>query len=219
MSQQINLLRDGLEILELPWSARQAGLLLLAALLLTGLWAGLASWQLQRARTELAALQGQIEQGQAQVLQLGQAVAARQPDPRLPQQIEARRHELAGKRWVIDTLAGKDPFASARFSTYLEALGRQRLDALWLDLILIDAGGAELALRGRTRDPALLPGYLQRLGTESAFSGREFRLFRLDQIASDAAVDRGSLQFSVATRCGGAGLQAVCAGIEREGGR
>lgn len=210
MSQRINLLRDGLEERQLPWSATHGLLLSLAALLLVGLWAAVEQRRLAQLRAQTAAEQVRIEAAQAAVVELGKALEQHQPSKTLPVQIEVARRELDGRRWLLAQLRqvqGED--GASALSDYLAALGRQRLEPAWLTAITLvaEADAVEVGLRGQSLDAETVPRYLQRLGEEPALVGREFSLFALAQPEQPSA----GLEFRLATRCGSVALQSLCA--------
>lgn len=212
MSQQINLLRDGLEGRKVPWSARKLAVVVLALLVVLGLWSVLLQRQLGALKASHVQLRAEIEAGNGELQVLAKALQARAPSPSLPGEIESARQDLDGRRWLLATLRGQSQEGGAvPLSPFLEGLGRQRIDSLWLTAIAIDLGGVELGLRGRVLDPQALPLYLQRLGTEPAFANRDFRLFALERPV--AAADKPALpglDFAVATRCGAPGMEAIC---------
>lgn len=218
MIQQVNLYREELRGRRVPLSAaRLAAALAVLVVLLLG-WYGALRWQLAGAAEALAGLRGELQSRQADLTRLSGQLAARRAGEGLRAQIDQARGELQGKRWLLGVLGGERPVGAAGFSPYLEGLGRRRLDGLWLTDIVIADGGGQLALKGRALDANLLPRYLQALGTEPAYRGRQFNVFRLAR----PDPDDGALEFSLATRCraaDGAVLQeGICEHLEEGAG-
>lgn len=83
-------------------------------------------------------------------------------------QLKARQRILT---WVEESNSEK----RVNFSALLEGLGRQQLSGLWFSAIEINAGGRSLSLHGNTLDPELMPILLEKLNSEPAFVGREFK--------------------------------------------
>ncbi len=81
------------------------------------------------------------------------------------------------------------------FSPYLSAMARQVPEGVWLTGFRIDLGRAEVGLTGRASSANRVPLYLERLGDEKVFKGRQFERFNLERHESGQ-----SINFDVATR-------------------
>lgn len=193
MAQQINLFDPALK--------RQRNWLSLGNV--AGLAAGLIvvvgalGYAERRALAPLATLSAgnetRIKAAREQVVALGQQMANRKPDPRLEQEVAARRFLLATRGEVLGLLrksVGEE--AGPPFADYLRGFARQTLPGLWLTAFSLEARDGGMEIRGRTVDPALLPEYIRRLNNEPAFQGRAFAALKLDTGKPDAPAPAAS---------------------------
>ncbi|HQR04200.1 MAG: PilN domain-containing protein [Proteobacteria bacterium] len=186
MTQYINLydpaLRRKREWLSAASLAAVAGGLFLVVLA-WGIWAQMRYTRLQ---AEQAPVNAELTTLQAQVQALGKEIGSMKPDPALATSLEMAKARLALREHAVDLL-GKGLGAEAvPFGDYLRALARQTPGGIWLTGFAVDADGADMALKGRTTDPALLSGYIRRLNTEKAFQGRSFSVLRMSAGALDS---------------------------------
>lgn len=186
MSQQINLLlpelRPRFDWLGLPVVA---GAALLAVLLVVTL-ASLDALGVSRLKLREAELGAQVQALQQQIQSLGQSLAARHGDPRLPSEIEATRLAVTQRQEVMAVIAQGSVAEGSGFSGLLQGFSRQIVEGVWL--VGFSFSGKEIEIRGRLTDPALLPKYINRLNDEPAFAGRRFAT--LDMKAVDPASDK-----------------------------
>jgi Tfp pilus assembly protein PilN len=168
------------------------------ALAAAGTWA----WHNAASRKQAAAnAERQLKAAKDQVEAVTKAMG-RKADPGLiaeAERIEAmvrRRAEIA--RMLDSGAIGN----SAGFAEFLRGLARQVPGGLWLTGLSIGAGGQDVEIRGRTVDPAALPEYIRRLGTEKSFHGRNFAALAMNRQAAvpaqAAAVKAGSAAAVVA---------------------
>lgn len=92
----------------------------------------------------------------------------------LQEEIVFRRHVLAS----VDPVVG----ISSGFAGHLTGLARQSIEGMWFTEIMLQNGGSDLALLGRTQRAEYLPQYLQKLSLEKVFSGHQFRVFRMKEL-------------------------------------
>lgn len=200
MRQQVNLYRDSLRprrvVLPARWLAIVAALTLVS---LGAVYAGLG-WQLDQRRARLADLRAQHAETRQAVAQLGEALAARRPDPELEERAGRLERELAAKRRLVGIVRGRGRGKATGFAELLEGLGRQAVEGLWLEEVALRDGGRELAFRGRALTPARLPDWLEGLRAEPAYQGRAFATFRLSPAGADSP---RPLRFVIATHCRG----------------
>lgn len=95
--------------------------------------------------------------------------------------IQRSKQLLKQRREILLSLSSHRQDDSEGFSDYLAGLGRQQLTGLWLNTIVLRAGGENISLKGRMQDPTLLPRYLQDLGKEPSFSGLRFQLMKIEK--------------------------------------
>lgn len=111
---------------------------------------------------------------QTEVRSLGEQLGARRVSPEV-QSLAAEREALRGAREAaVTALRTRDDVASGGHARYLQALARQSVEGLWLTEVTVAGSGDDIALRGRTLDPELVPDYLRRLGREDALRGVAF---------------------------------------------
>jgi len=147
--------------------------LLLAVLVYTLMWFGNGS------RTEeLRTLQ---HRGQASTAQLQLLQAKKQSllnDDSLDNSITHLQQEVLFRRQVLASV-NVDQHLPASFAAHLSGLARQHIEGMWFTQVLLQRGGRDLALKGRSQRPEYLPQYLQKLSAEAVFAGHQFRVFRM----------------------------------------
>lgn len=195
MRQQINLLQDELRERKPVLSAIQLVLASAAAIVVMVLVAFWMNHRLQAPRAELARLDAEIQARSAAIAQLAIRLEAHKPDPALA--LEARRLEERLEHLRRITAITIAPGTGQRLSAYLEGLGRQRPEGLWLTRIVVANGGTDIALGGSALEPGLLPVYLESLGTEQAFAGLTFG----DLVIERSAAEPRRLDFRIAAGC------------------
>lgn len=193
--QQINLLQDELRERKPVLPAIQLVLASAAAIAVMALVAFWMNHRLQAPRAELAWLDAEIQARGATVAQLATRLEAHKPDPALA--LEARRLEERLDHLRRITAITIAPGAGQRLSAYLEGLGRQRPEGLWLTRIIVANGGTDVALGGSALEPGLLPAYLESLGTEPAFAGLTFGKLVIERSAAEPR----RLDFRIAAGC------------------
>jgi hypothetical protein len=181
MAQQINLYDPAL-LRKRDWLALGNVVAVTAVLtLVIGADGYLARLDLPALTAQAATNEGQLKAVREQITSLGQQAANRKPDPRLEQEIAAKRLLLGTRGEVLSILRQSlGPEAGASFTAYLQGFARQTVAGLWLTNFTIDAMSGSIEIKGRTVDPALLPEYIRRLNKEAAFQGRAFSAFKLD---------------------------------------
>lgn len=126
-------------------------------------------------RAKAAANAGaELEVLRAEVEAATNANAARKPDPRLAEEFDRTRESLRRRSEIMRLLDSGVIGSTDGFSEYFRGLARQVPDGLWLTGLAIGQGGADMEIRGAVLNPAAVPEYIRRLGTEKAFKGRQF---------------------------------------------
>lgn len=88
---------------------------------------------------------------------------------------------LVDQQRLIEVLRDRPLGSVQGFSGYLAALGRQRTPEVWLTEFAINGSTGALEVSGRSTQPALVPEFMQRLGTEAALGGQQFDRFELER--------------------------------------
>jgi len=197
--QQINLYTDAFRPRKVVLPLEHIiGLTLAAVLILVPVSFWLIS-SLDERQTALEARQKQVDEMRIRVATLEKQARAvirdeslAQANRRLQAQIEARERMIT----MLDSVVVRD---DEGFSGILESLARQNRPDLWLNRIVVGAGGKQMMLAGHASSADAVPAYLQNLRQESAFIGRTFTVFNLEsgeknrqQIAFRLRSDRDS---------------------------
>lgn len=173
--QQVNFYRDDLKTQKLNYSASMLLQLSIVLVVVLSAFAGFRAFQIQQQQNALEVMQQKQKLAMADLQALQAELSTQVKDTSLTKQITQKTTELANKQKVLGILS-KDEFGNTNgFIEHISGLARQRIDGLWLTKIRIAAGGTDVALRGTTSKPALLPKYLQRLSAEKVFVGTEFQ--------------------------------------------
>lgn len=187
MSQQINLLlpelRPRFDWLGLPVvvGAALVALLLVVALAVAGATKGgdlVAREQV---------LKGEMSAVQAESQTLGKVLGERRGDALLPQKLDLAKLEVGQRRQVLELLTSGGFGAGQGFSGILQGFSRQIVQGVWL--VGFGVAGADIDIRGRLSDPALLPAYVGKLNGEPAFAGRRFATLNMKGVAPTASND------------------------------
>lgn len=190
MSQEINLL--GPQFRRSRRSLISAAVLGPVLLLLVALGVGLGFIVRQQER-ELtlrhAANDASIQRAQDEQRKLAQAVSQIKKDPGL----EAELAALEKRRLAVELdLASLDNGAIGEtrgFSDFMRALAHQGIEGVWLTGFNVGAAGKDISISGRALRSDLVPAYLQRLGQDPYFAGRNFAALDLAQPRTDARAE------------------------------
>lgn len=181
MAQQINLYDPALER-KRDWLALEnvvvGGVVLATAVGALGMAerSTLPTLTAQSATTET-----QLKAMRDQVTAMGQRAANRKPDPRLEQELAAKRQLLSLRGEVLATLRSSVGPNASSYAEYLRGFARQTVSGLWLTGFTVKSAGSGMEIRGNTTDPALIPEYIRRLNKEAAFQGQTFAALKLER--------------------------------------
>lgn len=187
MSAQINLYH--------PRFLKQRDLLTLGnlALAAAALYAVLAlgagwAWQTAATRKEAAAVaEVQLNSVKEQVAAATTAAAVRKPSPQVLAELDNAEGMLRRRGEIARLLESGAIGSTGGFAEYLRGFARQVPQGLWLTGFTIGAGGNDMEIRGSLLNPAALPDYIRRLGTEKAFQGRSFAALTMNRADPPAA--------------------------------
>ena len=136
-----------------------------------------------------------MQELQAQLAEYSERAGRLVSDNSISSRVTELHEQLASKRRLLEALSSREAGNDEGFSSHLTGLARQTVDGVWLRSIAIGKGGHSLMLSGSTLSATAVPDLLQRLGEAPAFSGRQFRTFRLE--LSEARPD--AIDFVLAT--------------------
>jgi MSHA biogenesis protein MshI len=167
-----------------------AAAVLYVVLAAAGGWA----WQESAARKEAAAAaEAQLKSAKEQVAVATKAAAARKPSAQLIAELDSAETSVRRRGDIARLLESGAIGSTGGFSDYLRGFARQAPEGLWLTGFTIGAGGNDMEIRGSMLNPATLPDYIRRLGTEKAFQGRNFAALTMNRAdATPAAQPAGA---------------------------
>jgi len=169
--QQINLFNELFEEQTQRFTARTmaigAGALVLG-LAGVGVYNSMRLADLQR---EAAAGAARLDKAQKRLASVNAEFAPRRQDPKLDGELADANAQLDALHRVSDTIKGGDLGNTQGYAEYFRALARQRVEGLWLTGVSVGGAGRDIGVRGRTLDPALVPGFLGRLRNEQVMQG------------------------------------------------
>ena len=205
MTQQINLYNPA--FLKRNAALAPGALLAYAVLGVLVLTLGAAAFlrgQVTQQNARVAAIEGQVKTEQEKSTALAAQKAALVRDPALEVQVTRLEGMVRVRSESMAAINGGALGSTAGFSGHMRALARQPVSGLWLTGFSITEGGADMELRGRMLDAALLPRLLERLGSEKVFEGKGFKMLVIGQpAAAEGAVNAAPLPFlafEIATR-------------------
>ncbi|WP_166266174.1 PilN domain-containing protein [Marinobacter caseinilyticus] len=194
MTQHINLYTDELRPRQEPFQVRHVVVVAMACLLLVVASAAYVRYESHTLNTALAGYISQQQLLEVRVAELTAAVESRQIDPDLVTAIDELSGNIVRRQRLLVEVQRLVGSGGEGFSPYMAAMARQIPEGVWLTGFKIDLRAADVQLSGRTRSGDRVPVYLERLGDEPVFSGRQFARFKLERHASGQWID-----FDIAT--------------------
>lgn len=172
MSQEINLINPTLrrkrDWLSFDVVASMALVMLLVVSALS-VYTSLQAAGMQRQGADLAA---QVAAAQ-EALQLAKSsLATRKNDPAIEQESQELTAIVRQRKEVFRLAEGSASDGSGGVAEIMRGFSRQFVDGVWLTGFVVGPGNFEI--RGRLIEPSLLPAYIRRLNSETAFRGRRF---------------------------------------------
>ena len=183
MSQQINLFNPAFQPQKHVLSAAQ--LALAAGIVVVGIGAATLVGSMRTAELQQQANAGAValDKRQTRLASVNLEFAPRQKDAGVDVQILDVDRQLAAMRHISGALARGELGDTNGFAGYFKALARQSMQGLWLTGVTVGAGGAQIGIRGRAVDPAMVPGYLNRLTSEPLMQGKSFNSLQIGEAA------------------------------------
>lgn len=174
MSQQINLFNPIFLKQKKYFSAvaiGQALALILIGALSISVFLGYQYSSVQQEETSTFA---QLTKVQAQLNKINAEFAPHPKNQTLEDSVAKTDQEVKSLQQVFDTLQKGEFGNTDGYSAYLLAFSRQIVDGLWITGFSISGAGNEMALRGRSLRPELVPLYITRLKNEKVMQGKTF---------------------------------------------
>lgn len=182
MRQQINLYQDALIEKRPPL---HAGIMLAAiagCIVLLVLVSILLYWQQAGVNAELAAIKKEHSRLTDELQRLKQQRPPRQKDPRIAQELEILKAELAGRKPLLAHLARIEPEMVQGFSSLIKGLARYPLQGIWLTRISLNLVERQVLLAGSATRADLIPTYLHHLGEKEVLKGQTFASLKLSRL-------------------------------------
>ncbi|WP_020652169.1 PilN domain-containing protein [Massilia niastensis] len=183
MSQQINLFNPVFQPQKKILSAATMALAL--AVLVAGIAALAVFGQARTAamREEASAGAARLQQKQARLATVNAEFAPRQKNGELVAEIAEADAQLAALRNISGVIERGELGDTNGFGGYFKALARQSVQGLWLTGVSVARAGNEIGIKGRTLDPAMVPGYLNRLTREPLMQDKSFASLQIGEAA------------------------------------
>jgi len=180
--QQVNLFNPAFQPQKQRLSAKMMGIACL--LLVAGIAALGAALQVQTARLRAEAENGasQLARKQARLATVNAEFAPRGRSAELEAELLEADTQLAALRHVSGVLQRGELGDTTGFAGYFRAFARQSVPGLWLTSVSI--AGKDIGLKGRTVDPANVPGYIGRLTQEPLLQGKSFASLQIGEAAA-----------------------------------
>jgi len=182
MRQQVNLFQDVLRPVKVMWSAKQLVLIVsLFALMMMGLEA-FGMFQIWNIKQDIVNSEQVLINKQQEIKFVEAKHPGPQEDKRLVLRVSQLDKEVRQKQQILGILSEGEYGNTHGFADHLQGLSKQHIDGIWLTRFTIDQGGKHLSLSGGSLEPELVPKFLQKLGSEASFSGKEFKSFVLSRV-------------------------------------
>lgn len=188
----LNLFDPALQRQQDPWTARNLGRGLAAALLVCAVWGSWAHWRQASGNAALVELQPQLQAVRDEAQQLRHKIEHDRPNVDLSAELDNGRLRLQSRSDVLALLKKGMAPENGNPVEWLSGFARQIPNGLWLTGFSINAESGALEIRGRTTDPRLIPEYLRRLNAEPAFQGRTFAALQIHAGAAPDTAPAGS---------------------------
>lgn len=139
----------------------------------------------------------ELEAAQNEITELTQRMSESKPNAGLETSLRLAQATMTQRQAALDLLRAGGLGNETGHADALSAFARQSISGLWLTGLTLE--NQQVALRGRSTNPELIPSYVNRLNKEAALKGRSFRALDIsrpvetpvaaatDAAASDAA--------------------------------
>ena len=183
MKQQINLFNPAFQPQKQILSSATIALALGAVIAGLAILAVLGRMETAELRQQASSGAAQLEQRQARLASANREFVPRRKDATLDARLAEANAQLAAMRHISGALSRGELGDTSGFAGYFKALARQGMQGLWLTGVTVGAGGAQIGIEGRTLDPTMVPGYLNRLTHEPLMQGKTFASLRIGEAA------------------------------------
>jgi hypothetical protein len=186
MEQQVNLYQPILGAEQRLFSARTISLgLALIALFLLGI-AGFAGWRTLRIERTVAVVERQDANSLSLAAQADTAIKPHQSLAELDAAARQLTEDLTARERVLAIVRDGSTNPVSGFAARLEAIGRHQQEGIWLTSLVLASGDWQLALKGATTDPRLVPTWVASLAGEHALDHSRFDHFLIQRVTGAA---------------------------------
>lgn len=180
MLQQVNLYQPMFRRQEKKFSAKKLLAVFVGSTLLFTAVYGYVRWDVYKLESQMADLQRQYEIETRRVEELNKQFPLKRSSERIEKELASLRTESEAKKKLITLLRDRSSLGNSKgFSAHMEGIARQRVDGLWLTAFEVTQGGNHIGIQGSSLQAELVPQFIQNLSAEEAFTGAEFRVFRM----------------------------------------
>lgn len=162
-------------------SASYLGLFMGTSILFLSFFSMVEHWRAGKEGRALTALQETHKQATQQLEDIKKQFPEKTEAVKALEETGQLERLLSTKLELLNKMTDKALQEGRGFSDFLKGLARSKAEGLWLERIHLRAGGNQITLSGQTLRPEAPFLLLQRLSQESAFRGREFNTFALQQ--------------------------------------
>lgn len=186
VAQQINLYRDKNRARTADAGARLLLVTVIGSVLALVLIALVGEIYLHRLTGGRVQVAETLQRQERALAEFNASLAPVPVDPHLEAEL-ARLHDA--QRYLnanLVALSGDAGVSRGGFSDVFSGLARNTREGIWFRQLGLYGGGAEMRLKGRTTEPAMVPRLLQSLAVEPAFAGRTFRKVSFERHDSES---------------------------------
>jgi hypothetical protein len=185
MTQNINLYDSSLRAKREWLTAANAATAVGVSVLVVALAGGWAMHDVSKLRQPAAETRTALEAAQKELVDLTQRVAQTKPDAQLQAELRLTQLAVTQRQSAFVLLQAGGLGNETGHANALSAFARQSIHGLWLTGVVLD--NQQVALRGRSTNPELIPSYVSRLNKEAALQGRSFRALSIERPLEQAA--------------------------------
>lgn len=191
VAQQINLYRDKERSHAADAGARLLLVTVIGSVLVLVLIALVGEIYLHELTGDRVQVAERLQRQERALAEFNASLAPAPIDPHLEAELARLRDAQRYLNANLVALSGDAGVARGGFSEVFSGLARNTREGIWFSQLGLYGGGAEMRLKGRTTEPAMVPRLLQSLAVEPAFAGRTFRKvnFERHDSAMGAVVD------------------------------
>jgi hypothetical protein len=185
VKQQVNLFLPQFRRQKKQLAARTLAAVFLLVVLALTLLSALQLRQIATLNADLAQATTQKSVAEAELKAMRLRYPARSPSQLLKDELVRLQQVLADNRRLASAMANGEFGDSRGFSAYFEAFARQHVEGTWLTRLAVENGGRSITATGHALQAALVPLYVQQLGSEPVMAGKSFNTLEMQRPETD----------------------------------